>query len=102
MPALGFLIQRFQPRLGDGVILRFAAVFRLAPGATGPAVLLNPDESRINGALVEIQGVVRDLLEPAGDAIGVLWTHGGKGAEDHEVESTLKDLDWHFLHLAFK
>ena len=102
MPALGFLIQRFQPRLGDRVILRFAAVFRLAPGATRPAALFNPDKSRIYGALVDIQGVVRYLLEPAGDAIGVLWTHGGKGTEDHEVESTLQDLDGHFLHLVFK
>ena len=42
------------------------------------------------------------LLEPAGDAIGMLRTNGGKGAEDHEIESTLKDLDGHFLHLASK
>jgi hypothetical protein len=52
--------------------------------------------------LVKIQGVIRDLLESASDAIGVLRTHGGKGAEDHEVESTLQDLDGHFLHLVFK
>ena len=65
-------------------------------------MLLNPDESRIDGALVEIQGVLRDLLEPVGDAIGMLRAHSSKGAEDHEVESALQDLDGHFLHLAFK
>ena len=54
------------------------------------------------GALVEIQGALRDALEPAGDAIGMLRTHGSKDAEDYEVESTLQDLDGHFLHLAFK
>ena len=26
----------------------------------------------------------------------------GKGAEDHQVEGTLQDLDGHRLHLAFK
>jgi hypothetical protein len=66
------------------------------------AVLLNPDESRIDGSLVEIQGVLRDLLEPVGDAIGMLRAYGSKGAEGHEVESALQDLDGHFLHLAFK
>src|SRR5271156_4987714 len=61
-PALGFFIERLQPCLGDGVILRLAIVFRLAPGTTGPAVLFNPYKSRIDGALVEIQCVLRDLL----------------------------------------
>src|SRR6478609_9828471 len=101
-PAFGFLIERLQPRLGDGVIFRFATVFSLAPGAAGPTALFNPDKSWINGALVESQGVLRDLLQSAGDSIGMLRTHGGKGAEDHEVESALQDLDRYFLHLAFK
>jgi hypothetical protein len=52
--------------------------------------------------MVEIQGVLRDLLEPVGDAIGMLRTHGSKGAEDREVESALQDLDGHSPHLAFK
>ena len=50
----------------------------------------------------KIQGVPRDLLEPVGDSIGMLRTHGGKGTEDHEVESALQDRDGRFLHLAFK
>jgi hypothetical protein len=65
-------------------------------------VLLNPDQSRIYCALVKIQGVLRDLLEPVGDAIGMLPAHGSKDAENHEVESALQDLDRHFLHFAFK
>ena len=60
-------------------------------------MLFNPDESRINGALIEVQGVLRNLLKPVGDAIGMLRAHGGKGAEDHEVESALQDWDWHFF-----
>ena len=65
-------------------------------------MLLNPDESRIDGALVKIQGVLLDLLEPVGDAVGMHGPHGGKSAEDHEVKSALQDLGGHFLHLAFK
>jgi hypothetical protein len=61
-------------------------------------VLLNLYKSRIDSALIEIQGVLRDLLEP----VGMLRAHGSKDAEDHEVESALQDLDGHFLHLAFK
>ena len=100
-PAFGFFIERLQPCSGDGVILRFTFVFRSAPGTPGPAVLFKPDKRRIDGALVKSQGVLRDLLEPASDAIGVLRTHGGKGAEDHEVESALQDLEGHIRHLAF-
>jgi hypothetical protein len=66
-------------------------------------VLLNPDQSRKYGPLVKIQGVLGDLLEPVGDAIGKLPAHGSKGAEeDHEVESASQDLDGRFLHFAFK
>src|SRR5580658_9804698 len=57
-PAFGFFIERLQPCLSDCVILRLAIVFRLAPGTTGPAVLFNPYKGRINGALVEVQGVL--------------------------------------------
>jgi hypothetical protein len=65
-------------------------------------VLLNPDKSRIDSALIEIQGVIRDLLEPVGDAIGMLRAHGSKDAEDHEVESALQNFEGNFLHLASK
>lgn len=65
-------------------------------------MLLNPDQSRIEGALVRIQGLLRELLEPVGDAIGMLWAHRSKGAADLEVESAMQDLDGHFLHFAFK
>src|SRR5580704_6424966 len=57
-PTFSFIVERLQPCLGDGVVLRFAIVFRLAPGTTSPAVLFNPDESRINGALVKIQSIL--------------------------------------------
>src|SRR5579863_6671459 len=58
-----------------------------------PFMLFNPYESRIDRALVEIQCFLRDLLEPAGDAVGMMRPHGDKGAEDQEVESALQDLD---------
>ena len=67
-----------------------------------PAVLFNPDQSGIDGTLVKIQGVLRYLLEPVSDAIGMLRAHGGEGAEDHEVESALQYLESHFLHLISK
>ena len=65
-------------------------------------MLLKSDQGRINRALVKIQGVPRDLLQPVGDPIGMLRTHGGKGAEDHEVESALQDRYGHCLHLLSK
>jgi len=51
-PALGFRVEGFQAGLGNGVKLRFAIVFCLAPGAAGPAVLLDADKGGIDGALV--------------------------------------------------
>jgi hypothetical protein len=55
-----------------------------------------------NLARTKTQGNRYHLLEPIGDAIGMLRAHGSKGAEDHEVESALQNLDGHFLHLTFK
>src|SRR5579875_3601732 len=66
-PALGLIIERLQSRLRDGVVLRFAILFRFSPRGTRPAALLDPDKSRINRSLIEIQSVLRYLLEPACD-----------------------------------
>lgn len=60
-------------------------------------MLFNPHESRINGALVKIQGVLRDLPQPVSNAVSMLRTHSGKGAESHEVESTLLYPGRHFF-----
>ena|GEM_PF-4243726 len=54
----------------DCVVLRFAVVFRPFPGSPRPAVLFESNESGIDGALVEIQSVIRNLQEPVGNAVG--------------------------------
>ena len=65
-------------------------------------MLLDPNKRRINRPLVEIQGILRNLLEPAGDAVRMLRPHRGKGAENDQVQSALQDgYRRHSLHLAF-
>jgi hypothetical protein len=46
--------------------------------------------------------LIRDLLEPIGDFIGMLRAHGSKDAEDHEVESALQNFEGNSLHVASK
>jgi hypothetical protein len=65
-------------------------------------MLFNPNECRINSALVKIQSILRDLLDPVGNAIGMLRAHGGKGAKDHEAMIALENWGRGLIHLAFK
>jgi hypothetical protein len=81
-PAPGFLIERSAAGRRDRVIFRFPVVLGLPPGALDKALLPQPDQSRVQSTLVEIERIVRNLLEPGGDPVGVLRTHAGQRTQD--------------------
>ena len=64
-------------------------------------MLLQPKRG-LDRALVEIQRVLRYLLEPVCNAIGMLRPHRGERAEDYEIECALEDIGVHFFHLVIK
>ena len=57
--------------LRDRVELRLAIVLGDAPARRNPTLMLEPHQRRVHGALVELQQVVADLLDAAGDPVAV-------------------------------
>src|SRR5256885_12857840 len=76
--------------------LGFAIVVRRAPFGGDPAALLEADKRRVDGALIQKDGVTADLLDAASDAVAVLWSEGGQGLQDHKVESALEKVEFGF------
>jgi MFS transporter, MHS family, proline/betaine transporter len=88
---MGLLPTYAQIGLGAPILLvtmRVIQGFSVGGEFTGAMVFTMESSSPLMRGLVSsstAQGVLRDLLEPVGNGIGMLRTHGGKGAEDHEV-----------------
>jgi hypothetical protein len=99
-PILRIARQLLPAAAGDGVVLGLAVVVRGAPRGGDPAAVLQTDERGVDGALVEQDGVARDLLNAARDAVAVLLTHGRESLQHHEIEGSLKQIEFgvgHFL-----
>ena len=92
-PTLGFLFERFHSGFGDGVVFRFPAVFGRVPFALDPALLFQANQSWIERALIELQQILGNLLQPRGDAVSVLWAHAAQSTQNDEIEGALEHLD---------
>src|SRR5262249_53699417 len=79
LPVLGLGRQLAASGFGDRVELRPAVVVGRAPGAGDPAPLLQAEEGRVDRPLIELQHVLADLLDPAGDAVAVQRAHRPEG-----------------------
>src|SRR5690242_20701480 len=79
--------------LCDPVELRIAIRLRLLPGAFDEPALLQPNECRIQGALVEDEWMVGDLLETCRQPVRVQRAHRVERAQDNQIESPLQQLD---------
>src|SRR5690606_33373558 len=83
---------------GDPVELRLAIALGLAPFALDQSLLLQADESGVEGPLVEGERMIRHLLEPRRQRVGVQRAHGVECAQDDQVEGSLQQRDaftWH-------
>src|SRR5450631_1801624 len=89
-PVLGFARQLLQSEFGDGVEPRLAVVFRSTPFRSDPALLLQAEQRRVNGSLIQLQNVVAQLLDAARNTEAVQPPQGVQGFEHHQVESTLQ------------
>ena len=90
---VGLLRQLAAAGLRDGVELGFAVVLGGAPARRDPALMLKPHERRVDGALVQLQGVVADLLDAAGDAVSVQRPHAVERLQHHQIERALQHVD---------
>ena len=77
---------------GDGVEAGAPVVVADTPGALDPGLLLEPEQRRIDGALVQRQAAVGDLLNPPGDAVAVERAHRRECLEHHQVERAVRHL----------
>src|SRR5262245_43619206 len=84
--------------LGDRIELRPPVALRRTPFRPDPAVLRQAQQRCENGAFVQPQQVVTDLLDAPCDSIPVLRAQRIERFEDHQVEGALQDLRpflWH-------
>src|SRR5438477_12971302 len=92
LPTPSFCEQLLASRARQRVKLRLAVILRSAPFGSNPAALLEPQQGRIERALVELEQVFRNLLDTLGDTIAVQRAYGVKGLQNNEVERALQNL----------
>ena len=88
-PVLRFFGKLFSSGLGELIELRLAVVLGVAPLGVDQPLLLEPVQRRVERALVDLQDVFGNLVDPQCDAPPV---HGDRGQclEDQEVERPLE------------
>src|SRR5437773_11623112 len=69
VPLFRFGLQFALARRRQPVIFRLALVFRLAPFAGDPALMLQPIQRRIQRALLNLQAIFRNLLDAKQNAV---------------------------------
>src|SRR5215471_128633 len=81
------------PAAGPRELVKLGApvVLRVAPVRTDPALGLEPVKCRVERTLVDLEDVLRKLLDPLRDPPAV-HRFGGEGLEDQNVESALEKL----------
>src|SRR6266853_2852744 len=101
LPAFGFSRELLFSSTRDLVKPRPAVVLARAPLARDPALLLEPEQRRINRALVQGEGSLRHLFDAARDAVAVERAHHVEGLEHHQVERAVGNVGVrsHMCHL---
>ena len=77
---------------GDGVELGFSIVLRATPARGDPAPLSKTQQRGVDGAFVELQDVLADLLDAAGDAVAMQRSHDVQGLQHHQVKRALEHV----------
>src|SRR5438309_4233888 len=99
LPTPGFCEQLLASSARQRVKLRLAVILRSAPFRNNPAALLEPQQGRIERALVELEQVFRNLLDTLGNAVAVQRAHSMQGLQDNEVERALQNFSARRSHV---
>src|SRR5690348_10099508 len=94
----GFRGEMLAASSGQRIKLRLAVVIGGPPFGRNPAALLEADERRVNGSLVEQDLIAADLLDAAGNAVAVLRAHNSQRLQDHDVKGSLQEVEFILGH----
>lgn len=92
LPLGGFANELFAAGGGEGVEAGFAIVGGDTPFGRNPATLFEALKGGVERAMFDEEFLFGSVLNGAGDALAVLWPED-KGAQDEQVESTLKKFE---------
>jgi hypothetical protein len=85
---------------GQSVELRAAVVVRSAPFGTDPPLVLEAVQGWVKGSLVDLEDVVRDLLDAHGDTPPVHRLTDVERLQDEELEGPLQQVRSTSRHVA--
>ena len=77
----------------QGIEPGHAARFRRLGLGLDPALIFKPVQRGVERALLDLQDIVRNLLDPFGDRPTVHWP-GREGLKDEEIEGPLDEIGW--------
>src|SRR5207245_1424720 len=92
VPLFRFFSQSALPRCRETIVFRLALVFRLTPFARDPALVFQAIQRRIQRALLNLQAILRNLLDAQEDAV-TMQRPEGNGLEDQHVQSALQKVE---------
>ena len=90
LPSFGFLAKLFAAAFGQGIVLGFAIIFGNAPLGLNPPALLQPEKGRVKRPLIEVEHILRDLLNALCNSVTVHGAEGVEGFEHHQIEGPLQ------------
>jgi hypothetical protein len=90
-PAPRLLGEGFLAGFGDRIEFGLAVGFGPVPRAGDPTLLFQADQRGIERALVELEQILRNLLEARGYGVGMLPAHGFERAENDQVQRTRQE-----------
>lgn len=86
--------------LGQRVELGLPAGFGFFPFRLQPAFVFQTMEPGIEGALMDLEEFLRNLLKALGDGIAVAWAQGDN-LQDQHVEGSAEEFLFAFGHLRY-
>src|SRR5215469_3077113 len=92
LPVAGFGLQLLAAYLCEAVEARAAVVLRGAPVGSDGAFMLQLEQQRIQGALVDGKKIAADLFDAARNAVAMERPKQIKGFEDHQGQGSLRDV----------
>src|SRR5450631_161701 len=86
LPIASFLLKLLTTEPGEFVEFGLTIVVGDAPFGCDPSLLLQLQQSGIQGSIIEREQVSTGLFNAASNAITVLRSHGFNGLQDHECQ----------------
>src|SRR5580698_1758860 len=97
-PGFGFGRELSPAGARQRVKLCFAIVFGDAPFRRNPAALFKAQKRGVKRALIQLEQILRDLLDAHGDSVAVLRAHRVERFEDDQIQRALQNFSRRWRH----